>query len=66
MENEITTRRYTVDICDDCMNLRGDMCHNPHCAFCRKTMKEVDTLLEGTMIKVDIAQYKQKGKIIKF
>ena len=57
-------KRYTIDICDDCLNLRGEMCHNPRCSFCRKTMKEVEQILEDTMITAKVAGYRQPGKVL--
>lgn len=44
-------RRYTVDICDDCIALKGEMCHVPECAFCRRTMTEVSDYLDAMLIR---------------
>lgn len=49
--------RFTMSICDDCLNLRGKMCHKPECVFCRHTMKEVSEILE-------LLQIRFKGEII--
>jgi len=44
-------RPIVIRICDDCLDLKGDMCHNPECVFCRKTMAEVGELLDILMIR---------------
>jgi len=42
---------YAVRICDDCMALKGEMCHEPGCAFCRRTMEEVGEYLDAMLIR---------------
>jgi len=44
-------RTYSFEMCDDCYNLLGDMCHNPECCFCRKTMVEVSRILDDTLVR---------------
>jgi hypothetical protein len=44
-------KSYIIPICDDCINLKGEMCNNPHCAFIRKDMKEVKELLDILLIR---------------
>ena len=44
-------REYAVSICDQCIRVEGEMCHNPECAFCRKTMAEVKNLLADIQIR---------------
>lgn len=44
-------RRYTVDICDDCLALKGEMCHRPGCVCIRMTMAEVGELLNRLLIR---------------
>jgi len=39
-----------IQICQDCLNLKGDMCHNPECVFCRRTMVEVNQLLNDILV----------------
>lgn len=46
-----TYRRYPITICDDCINLRGEMCHRPECIFCRRTMREVAEYLDVLLIR---------------
>lgn len=41
----------TITICEDCYNLKGQMCHNPQCIFCRRTMKEVAEVLDILLIR---------------
>mgnify|MGYP000178576838 CR=1 FL=1 len=48
-ENKV--REYAVSICDQCIRVEGEMCHNPECAFCRKTMAEVEKLLTDIQIR---------------
>lgn len=35
-----------IRVCDDCVHLRGQMCHVPECVFCRWTMDEVRETLD--------------------
>lgn len=56
MESETTgissnSREYVVRICDDCYALKGEMCHVPECAFCRRTMAEVRAFLDAMLIR---------------
>jgi len=45
------TKIYLIEICDDCYNLKGEMCSNPECRFCRRTMKEVGEYLDVLLIR---------------
>jgi len=38
-------------ICDDCYELKGEMCHRPECVFCRRTMQEVGEYLDVLLIR---------------
>lgn len=49
--NEPPTREYRVRICDQCYRLEGEMCHNPSCVFCRRTMQEVGEFLDALLIR---------------
>jgi hypothetical protein len=31
-------RRIVIDICEDCLKGKGEMCHTPECAFCRHSV----------------------------
>lgn len=44
-------KRYFVDICDQCIQLEGEQCNNPHCVFCRRSMSEVGEILDQTLIR---------------
>jgi len=44
-------RGFTVYICDDCLHLRGEMCHEANCRFCRRTMAEVAEYLDVLLIR---------------
>jgi len=44
-------RTQTFNMCDDCYHLVGEMCHEPECIFCRKTMKEVSKILDVLYIR---------------
>ena len=44
-------REFKVYICDDCLHLRGEMCHEPGCRFCRRTMAEVAEYLDVLLIR---------------
>ena len=48
-ENDL--RKFEVTICSDCYELKGEMCHNPECVFCRRTMKEVSEYLDILLIR---------------
>jgi hypothetical protein len=41
----------TIRFCDDCLNLRSEMCHEPSCVFCRRTMAEVGEYLDVLLIR---------------
>lgn len=46
--------RFTVDICEDCANLKGEMCHTPGCACCWRSISEVKELLSACLIRPTI------------
>ena len=50
-EADPPSREYRVRICDQCYWLQGEMCHNPSCVFCRRTMKEVADYLDALLIR---------------
>ena len=50
-ETSANVRALTVHICDDCLNLRGEMCNEPGCRFCRRTMAEVAEYLDVLLIR---------------
>ncbi len=41
----------TIHICDECYELKGKMCHNSECVFCRRTMEEVGEILNILLIR---------------
>lgn len=57
-------RRYTVDICDPCINLEPSECHTPGCIFFLCHMDEVSEFLNRALIrpKVDGVQMKNLQK----
>lgn len=44
-------RRYTVDICDGCLNLDPSECHTPGCIFFLCHMDEVSAFLDRSQIR---------------
>ena len=50
-ETSANVRALTVHICEDCLNLRGEMCNEPGCRFCRRTMAEVAEYLDALLIR---------------
>lgn len=64
--SETIVKRYTVDICDPCMRLEGEMCDTPGCIFCWCTMAEVSEYLNRMLIRpiVDGEQFEslQEGE----
>ena len=44
-------RGFVIRVCDDCLNLRGESCNNPECAFIRMRMSEVAKLLDALLIR---------------
>ena len=50
-ETSAHVRALTVHICEDCLNLRGEMCNEPGCRFCRRTMAEVAEYLDVLLIR---------------
>ena len=51
MSDQTAVKSFIVRICDDCFNLRGEMCHEPACVFCRRTMAEVGAYLDALLIR---------------
>lgn len=47
---EQVIRSYRINICDDCIALKGRQCHNPGCVFIRCTMDEVEALCDQLLI----------------
>ena len=45
------THSYRIRVCDQCIALQGEMCHNPACVFCRRTMEEVGECLDVLLIR---------------
>ena len=45
------TKPYTINICNQCYELEGEMCHEPECVFCRRTMEEVGEALDLLLIR---------------
>jgi hypothetical protein len=50
-QQEPPIRAFTVYICEDCLALKGEMCHTPECRFCRRTMREVSAYLDVLLIR---------------
>ena len=49
--HEGAVKSFIIRICDDCFHLRGEMCHEPGCVFCRRTMIEVGEYLDALLIR---------------
>jgi hypothetical protein len=47
----MATKAYTIHICNDCYELRGEACNNPQCVFIRRTMAEVGEYLDLLLIR---------------
>jgi hypothetical protein len=45
------TRSIAIRICNACYELKGEMCHEPECVFCRRTMAEVGEVLDLLLIR---------------
>ena len=43
-----------IQFCNDCYELKGEMCHEPDCIFCRKTIKEIRYILDALLIRPKI------------
>ena len=43
--------KFEINICEDCYQLKGEMCHNPECVFIRRTMEEVSAYLDMLLIR---------------
>ena len=58
-------RSYQIRICDECINLEGEMCHNSACVFCRRTMAEVGDALDMLLIRpvIDGARMAPMGAV---
>lgn len=44
-------RAFTIHICNDCLDLKGECCNTPECAFCRRSMEEVKEYLNVLAIR---------------
>lgn len=51
IRNDPPTRRFTIRICDDCFNLKGQMCSTPDCLFCWRFIAEIGSLLDALLIR---------------
>ena len=40
-----------IRICRQCYELEGEMCHNPSCVFCRRSISEVGNILDALVIR---------------
>lgn len=52
-ENQVepaNVHALTVLVCQDCIDLKGEMCNNPQCVFCRRTMVEVQRYLDVILL----------------
>lgn len=47
---EPNVHALTVLVCQDCIDLKGEMCNNPQCVFCRRTMVEVQRYLDVMLL----------------
>lgn len=43
--------QFQLNICQDCLDLKGEMCDTPECIFCRRTMSEVSEYLDVLLIR---------------
>lgn len=48
--DEAPVRSYSVSICDQCIRLEGEECHNEDCVFWLKSMDEVREYLNVLII----------------
>jgi len=44
-------KEFKISICEKCYELEGDMCHEPECVFCRRTVAEVSEYLDVLCIR---------------
>lgn len=49
-------RRYSVDICDGCVELQGQECHTPGCIFFLCGMKEVAEYLDRMLLRPKVLE----------
>lgn len=49
-EPELKVHALTVLVCQDCIDLKGEMCNNAECVFCRRTMAEVRHYLDVMLL----------------
>ena len=49
-----------IYVCTDCYNLKGEMCNNPYCVFCRRTMTEVGEYLDVLLIRPVVNGVREK------
>lgn len=49
-ETPVNVHALTVLVCQDCIDLKGVMCNNAECVFCRRTMVEVQDLLDAMLL----------------
>jgi hypothetical protein len=55
-------KAYQIAICDDCLNLVGEMCHTPECVFIRQTMADVSRFLDMLLIRPIVDGVQIDGK----
>jgi hypothetical protein len=49
-------RRYTIDICDPCLDLEGRECHTPGCIFFLCSMRQVANYLDRMLLRPKVLE----------
>ena len=51
LDQSMVLHQHTITICDGCAKLDGEMCGTPECIFCRRTMGEVEDVLDKILVR---------------
>lgn len=49
-------KKFEIKICNDCYELKSEMCHEPECILCRRTIEEIKYILNALIIRPNIGK----------
>lgn len=61
-ESEQSIKRYEIDVCDQCLKLEGEMCHNPGCICIRRSMTEVERILSVCQLRINLSELRDQNE----
>lgn len=49
-------KTHEFQLCNDCYELKGEMCHTPECVLCRRHISEIKYILDALLIRPNIGE----------